>query len=419
MLSLVEALNYRCLKYVRQPLERFHVLVGPNASGKTTLLDVASFISDYVTDGLSVALQKRTPNFLDLLFGRRGSQFEFAVEVAVPEVLQLKAADFAHGATCRYELIVSFDRATEEVSVVNESIRFRQRKTSSRTGHRLLFPMAAVQPDSLVMSSGRGVRTAVSKSATGSTNFYSESDKSAGKGWVVSLKLSPNKSALGNLPEDEDKFPISTWLKQHLSIGIQTIALDGRTLRAASPPNQSKLFKTDASNLPWVVDDFRKRHPSRFNDWKQHLREALPNLKDIDTYEQEWDRHRYLTLEYNDGLKIPSWTASDGTLRLLALTLPAFLPDLQGVFLIEEPENGVHPRAVETLYQALSNVYGAQVLVATHSPVLLGLVDPSQVLCFAKDENGATDIVRGDEHPMLAEWKRDVALQDYFVAGVL
>lgn len=106
-------------------------------------------------------------------------------------------------------------------------------------------------------------------------------------------------------------------------------------------------------------------------------------------------------------------------MRLLALTLPAFLPDLQGVFLIEEPENGVHPRAVETLFQALSNVYGAQVLIATHSPVLLGLVDPSQVLCFAKDDSGATDIIRGDEHPMLAEWKRDVALQDYFVAGVL
>ncbi len=131
------------------------------------------------------------------------------------------------------------------------------------------------------------MRTAVSKSATGSTNFYSEADKNAGKGWVVSLKLSPNKSALGNLPEDEEKFPISTWLKQHLSLGIQTIALDGRTLRDPSPPNQSRLFKTDASNLPWIVDDFRKRFPTRFNDWKQHLREALPNLKDINTHEQE------------------------------------------------------------------------------------------------------------------------------------
>ncbi len=82
--------------------------------------------------------------------------------------------------------------------------------------------------------------------------------------------------------------------------------------------------------------------------------------------------------------------ASDGTLRLLALTLPAYLPDFSGVYLIEEPENGIHPRAVETVYQSLSSVYGAQILVATHSPVLLSMVDAKNVLCFAKTPEGAT-----------------------------
>ena len=419
MLSLVEVLNYRCLRYVRQPLDRFHVLVGPNASGKTTFLDVASFISDYVSDGLQVALEKRTPNFIDLLFGREGDKFEIAVEVGIPDELRNKTAAAVQDATCRYELVVGIDPHTGEVGIHSESVRFRQPKFEVPNETRLLFPDSAEPPSTILAPSGEGVRTAVSKSSSGSTNFYSETDLIPGRAFAFSLRFPPNKSALSYLPEDEAKFPISIWLKQFLSQSIQTIALDGHTLRSPSPPNKSRGFKTDGSNLPWVVDDFRKRHPFRFNDWKQHLREALPNLKDIDTYEQEWDRHRYLTLEYDDGLKIPSWTASDGTLRLLALTLPAFLPDLQGVFLIEEPENGVHPRAVETLFQALSNVYGAQVLVATHSPVLLGLVDPSQVLCFAKDDNGATDIIRGDEHPMLAEWKRAVDLQDYFVAGVL
>lgn len=40
MIRLVEALHYRCLRYVRQPLDDFQVLVGPNASGKSTFLDV-------------------------------------------------------------------------------------------------------------------------------------------------------------------------------------------------------------------------------------------------------------------------------------------------------------------------------------------------------------------------------------------
>lgn len=52
MITLVEALGYRCLRYVSQPLGPFHVLVGPNASGKSTFLDVISFLGQLMTDGV-------------------------------------------------------------------------------------------------------------------------------------------------------------------------------------------------------------------------------------------------------------------------------------------------------------------------------------------------------------------------------
>ena len=45
MITLIEALNYRCLRYISRPLKPFHVLVGPNASGKTTFLDVVAFFA--------------------------------------------------------------------------------------------------------------------------------------------------------------------------------------------------------------------------------------------------------------------------------------------------------------------------------------------------------------------------------------
>ena len=52
MITLVEALNYRCLRYVSRPLGPFHVLVGPNASGKTTFLDVVRFFRGLMSEGL-------------------------------------------------------------------------------------------------------------------------------------------------------------------------------------------------------------------------------------------------------------------------------------------------------------------------------------------------------------------------------
>ena len=43
MIRRLQALNYRCLRYVDVPLDRFRVLVGPNASGKSTLFDALDF----------------------------------------------------------------------------------------------------------------------------------------------------------------------------------------------------------------------------------------------------------------------------------------------------------------------------------------------------------------------------------------
>ena len=76
MITRVEALNFRCLRYVHRPMNSFHVLVGPNASGKTTFLDVIGILGDIVSGGLDYALSERTPNPQDLLFGRRGSRLE-------------------------------------------------------------------------------------------------------------------------------------------------------------------------------------------------------------------------------------------------------------------------------------------------------------------------------------------------------
>ena len=124
-------------------------------------------------------------------------------------------------------------------------------------------------------------------------------------------------------------------------------------------------------------------------------------------------------LHYRSGLEAPSWLVSDGTLRLLALTLLAYLPDLTGLFLIEEPENGIHPRALETVLQSLSSVYRAQILLATHSPLVVRLADRDQLLCLARNEQGATDIVAGTEHPVLRDWQGTADLGTLLAGGVL
>jgi len=190
-------------------------------------------------------------------------------------------------------------------------------------------------------------------------------------------------------------------------------------IRKASPPGQGRLFRPDGSNLPWVIADLREKDERRYQNWIDHLRTALPDIENIRTVERKDDRHKYLIIRYDNGLEIPSWMVSDGTLRLLALTLPAYLTDFRGVYLIEEPENGIHPRAVQAMIQSLSSVYNAQILLASHSPVILSFVEAEEVLCFAKTKEGATDIVSGTYHPALQKWQGELSLSTLFASGVL
>jgi predicted ATPase len=88
MIRTIEALNFRCLRYIKQSLGDFHVLVGPNASGKSTFLDVVAFLGQLVSEGLEAAVQERTQNFQDLLWQRSGDRFEVAIELAIPKERQ-------------------------------------------------------------------------------------------------------------------------------------------------------------------------------------------------------------------------------------------------------------------------------------------------------------------------------------------
>ena len=110
---------------------------------------------------------------------------------------------------------------------------------------------------------------------------------------------------------------------------------------------------------------------------------------------------------------------SDGTLRFLALTLLAYLPDPAGPYLIEEPENGIHPRNVETVFESLSSVHDAQVLLATHAPSVARLAGVERLLCLARDEARGVDVVAGRAHPRLGRWPDPVDPGMLLAAGVL
>lgn len=399
MFTRIQARHFRCLKSIDQQLGPFQALVGRNATGKTTFLEVIGFLSDLVQyrGDIGDVIRKRWVSFSDVTWMGRENSFEIAIEAKVPEDIRARHATASE--YVRYEIRIGLNEETQEIEIQQEGLWRLAEPSPIQSGQREFFPAEQFGTAGIMLGKGAGRKAVVTKTSGGNDNYYPERDV----GHIPTFKLGRTRSALANLPADEENYPVSTWFRGFLESGVQPFMLDSRALRQPSPPHVGRRFRTDGSNLPLVIAGLRKDR-TRYEEWLEHVRTALEDIKDIDTVENSADKYRHLVIEYENGARVPSWLVSDGTLRLLALTIPAYLADLRGVFLIEEPENGIHPQAIETVLQSLSSMYNSQVLIATHSTIALGLIKPEDILCFAKDSQGATDIVSGDRHPMLQEW---------------
>ena len=422
IVNRIEALRFRSLRYVSQGLGPLQALVGPNASGKSAFLDVLAFLCDLQRTDLDRAIMGDSPlqiparatNPQQLTWMGRGESFELAVETTIPSEVSQGMQD-SEATTCRYEIAV---KASEPHGITKENFWLKpQTEWVARVPAE--FPSPPDPPKGIVADPEKRApagwrRVMTRKQQDKSVTFRSETSSRSFR-----LRVRDGKSALECLPAERELFPTAMRFHRMLTEGIRRIALSSDAMRRTSPPKLSHILDADGASLPHVVEAFMHSSPERYEFWLLHVREGLPDIERLSTRLQPWDGHRYLVVHYRNGLEAPAWLVSAGTVRFLALTLIPYLPDPMGPYLIAEPENGIHPRNIETVLQSLSSVYDSQVLMATHSPDVVRSAGIDTVLCFCRDDDGGTDIVSGRSHPLLRDWPGDMDIGLLLGSGVL
>ncbi|HEY1351933.1 MAG TPA: AAA family ATPase [Ktedonobacteraceae bacterium] len=112
-----------------------------------------------------------------------------------------------------------------------------------------------------------------------------------------------------------------------------------------------------------------------FAVWIEHVKTALPSISGIDAVRRENDSFAYLKVDYQGGYTITSPGLSGGTLSILAYTILPYLTTPPELVCLEDPENGIHPCAIEAVLQSLSSLYDSQVWLSTLSPIVLAHTD--------------------------------------------
>ncbi|HEX3748074.1 MAG TPA: AAA family ATPase [Bryobacteraceae bacterium] len=394
---MIASIRIRNYKGVRSTpwieLDSFHVLVGPNGSGKSTFLDAIEFIKSCLVEGPPAAVEQRAPEYRDLTYLRQGGPMEFDLKMRFPDPPSNALGDLHY----RFGLL---DDERLGIRITEELLSKASHQASSLPGDRPKRPRL------------------LGKTNTGSDFYQRETGT-----YQDTFQFGPGKLALSLTPPDTQKYPSANRVKNFLTQGVRFVQLNSPAMRQPAAATRSTELELDGTNLARVVGSLLRNGAATggreaLARWTEHLRYALEDLESIGWAARQPDNAEYLVLRFDGGLECPSWLLSDGTLRMLALTLPAFVPGPPSLYMVEEPENGVHPHALEIILKALAAIPSAQVFVATHSPMVVQQAGVRPLLCFTRGANGI-QIVHGKDHPALKQWDGTPDLASIFASRVL
>lgn len=398
--------NFRALKDVTmgklwnsqtaEPLSPMTAVIGKNGVGKSTFFDAFGFLADCLKHGVEEACDAR---------GRGGFERIRSQGQDGPIEFEIYYKEDGIARPITYEITILLDNSGRPYV---QKERLRQRRKNQSYGWPFSF---------LILNEGKGLAWKGDVDVSQIKEDQEDSD-------LVSLmetvknESEPEESSKTEVVELEDKrkLGIATLgsLKQHPRISAFRQFIEGwylsyftpdaaRSLPLAGP---QKHLNIHGDNLGNVVQFMEREHPKRFHTILNRIAGKIPGIDKIMTEKTPDGR---LLLKFNDrGFQDPFYAQqmSDGTLKVFAYLLLLEDPSPPPFLCIEEPENGLYHKLLESLAKefrehATGRKGGSQVFITTHQPYLVDALSPEEVWVLEKSDDGFSKIRRASEDPIV------------------
>lgn len=358
MITKLRVKNFKALRDVEIDLTPIHVLIGPNDSGKTSILDALAALCRSVDHNL-------TQSFLG---SWKGAELVWAGQAQETVTIEAELND---DVVSDYGMAMLFGTQMRDVSVKSESLRV----------------------------------------GTSTYDFPSKS-----KFGYTSVKNLHDNPALDGPHSDEFR------RVHRMLAGVHYYRLNPSFLSLPVAADAKRRFKMESNGfgLALLLDEILSFDRKRFDQLENRFTETFRDIASIALVQESAYRapvdnpDRVTMLQQADGkglyfkLKesgqlVPASQASDGTLLVLAYLAVLYLPEPPRLLLIEEPENGIHPKRLRDVLAILRDLVReqvhTQVILTTHSPYAVDLFKPEEVTLCTKTDTGEIKTTRLSDSP--------------------
>lgn len=405
MIKTLEIRNFKSLKNVRLDLGNLNVFLGPNAAGKSNILDALKLLRDIHRFGnVGRAVRKNGgPEVVRCMLGKGGGQVRFEVHVELPKGWVAVRGKAIQPVRLRY--VLAFKPALNGPCRIEEEnlewcyLRKRPAKKGNRDERplRLVFRRSREQVEIAGDSFLRTKRDTVPVlEEQRETPYFSQ------------VFYPPAVALLGDYFRQIRVYRIDPSAARAERIfqpgeGLQYLAEDGANLA----PILLKL-KTERGGIAQGLVDFMRCSVPEFRNWHAEAVQTIAG-KSVS-----------FSIEEDSGIRLSAESLSDGTVRLLCYFLAlTYSASPASVICFEEPETSVHPYVHGSMVDLVKHhPHSSQVFLTTHSKSIADHCEPSQVFLVSK-ENGRSVFKRADSDGEIEYFCKRYGIGEAWLRGLV
>jgi predicted ATPase len=167
-------------------------------------------------------------------------------------------------------------------------------------------------------------------------------------------------------------------------------------MRQSSPIDTAHYLQSEANNLAPFLYYLKNNYTESYDRIVDYVQGVVPQFHDFYLEPENGN----ISLKWTDNsvndYVLSSDQFSDGSIRFIALATLLLQPEktMPNVIIIDEPELGLHPYAIEQLTEMIKDAsLHAQIIAATQSPTFIDGVDMDDVTIIERDEDNQCTMV--------------------------
>lgn len=268
----------------------------------------------------------------------------------------------------------------------------------------------------LEMKNLRGVISTREEGEVGLQKYPSHGGQPTGE----QLTFKSTEPVLRQISDPERFYPVFTLKRalEEISVYYYFDTTFSSVIRQPSSYTIATKLASDGQNLMTLLNRIKNNHPMDYENIEEAVKKINPYFKDIN-FDLIGSKLYLVLREKHLSKSISIEQISEGTLSYLLLLSILFNPERGKLVCIDEPETSLHPDMINTISNAIKYATkDTQMIVTTHSPLLLNLFEIDDVLIFEKNEQNETEVNVKDVDDF-DEWMDDFLVGQAWLQGLI